>query len=427
MSERRAHLTARIPKIAKACARLVARAPFAFARAAVTGGRLSMPSFVSMTLDRDDLEVAQRWSRLRDRWTSYRLAEEFSSVFSRQFGLYESHAFMAGRVALSACLHALNLAPGDEVIVPGYTCVAVPNAVRFAGLKVVYADIELDTYGVDVHRLAAKLTHRTRALLIHHLYGLVCRDLEQLIEFARQHGLFVIEDCAHATGAKFKGRMIGSFGDVSFFSFERSKILNTIQGGVAATTRPDLAEDLRSFWARAPSPSLDRVQKQLANVALDFYECTHRFGWFFKDVACVGFGGERLVSTSENEIRGERPPDYGCRMPDPIAALAQNQFAKLDHYNRLRRETAVRWDLWCDQRGFSRVAVIPQSTPVFLRYPVLVPADRKADLSWARSELGLMPGRWFVSQVHPGPEKVRGCPAAEQAVKQCINLPCLLK
>src|SRR3989304_4500748 len=112
-------------------------------------------------------------------------------------------AFLGGRVALSACIHALGLAPGDEVILPGYTCVVVPNAFHYAGVRTVYADIELETYGLDAARAEEKITPNTRAILLHHMYGLVCRDYEDILALARRRGIRVIEDCAQSTGAGF--------------------------------------------------------------------------------------------------------------------------------------------------------------------------------------------------------------------------------
>lgn len=153
-----------------------------------------------------------------------------------------------GRVALSACIYALDLQPDGEVILPGYTCVVVPNAFSYAGVKTVYSDIELDTYGLDVSQIENKITNKTKAILIQHLYGLVCRDYEAIIDLATHHGLKVIEDCAHCTGAEYKGKKVGNLGDVAFYSSEQSKVFNTIQGGVAVTNNDLLAQRLRVFY-----------------------------------------------------------------------------------------------------------------------------------------------------------------------------------
>ena len=187
----------------------------------------------SMTLDMSDVEIARDWLSRRRQWCDTNVIAEFETAFAAWNGSMFAYSFMGGRVALSAALYALDLQPGDEVIVPGYTCVVVPNALRYAGVEPVYCDIELDTWGPDAESLEARVTPRTRAVLIHHLYGLVCRDYDAILRFARSRGLHVIEDCAHATGAVYQGVRVGNRGDIGFFSSEQSKVFNTSQGGMA--------------------------------------------------------------------------------------------------------------------------------------------------------------------------------------------------
>jgi dTDP-4-amino-4,6-dideoxygalactose transaminase len=112
-------------------------------------------------------------------------------------------------------------------------------------------------------------------------------------------------------------------------------------------------------------------------------------------------------------------------MPAPIAAIGINQLGKVDHYNEHRRQTAKRWDAWCEVSGYKKPLVIDQSIPVYLRYPVLVEPEKKQNLSWAFKELGIKPGVWFVSNIHPARRTVIGCPNADLAVKQCVNFPTL--
>src|SRR5689334_7861238 len=113
---------------------------------AIRGERLTVPSLGSMTLDADDVSVARAWLRARSCWGSRDTVARYEREFAHWNGSRHAFAFMSGRVALSACIHALALAPGDEVVLPGYTCVVVRNAFRFAGIATTYSDIELDTY-----------------------------------------------------------------------------------------------------------------------------------------------------------------------------------------------------------------------------------------------------------------------------------------
>jgi dTDP-4-amino-4,6-dideoxygalactose transaminase len=109
---------------------------------------LTYPSFGSMTLDKDDLRIAKMWLKKKKKWKDDSLVTEYENMFAEWNGSKYAFAFMGGRVALSACIHALNLKKGDEIILPGYTCVVMPNAFNLANVKIVYSDIELDTFGL---------------------------------------------------------------------------------------------------------------------------------------------------------------------------------------------------------------------------------------------------------------------------------------
>ena len=245
------------------------------------------------------------------------------------------------------------------------------------------------------------------------------RDYEAVLKLAKEKGLFVIEDCCHATGAEFRGTKVGNFGHVAFYSSEQSKVFTTIQGGVATTNDPQIAERLRAFQESAPHPDERWIDRQLHNVILNYYQFKHPQRWWRGDVAALKYGHKRLISTTEGECDGIRPTHYGRKMPAPIAAIGSNQLRKIDMYNEKRRETARRWDAWCEENGYDKPLVIPESKPVFLRYPVLVEQEKKRHPGWAKKELGVTLGVWFTSHVHPAPRTVAGCPNADEAVARC--------
>lgn len=390
------------------------------------GLSVTTPSLGSMTLDQDDVAIARQWLRDRSSWNDISIVRQYEETFSAWNGSKYAFAFMGGRVALSACIYALGLRPGDEVILPGYTCVVVPNAFQYAGITTVYSDIELDTYGLDASILENKISKKTRAILLHHLYGLVCRDYEAILEFAKRHELKVIEDCAHSTGAEYRGVKVGNRGDLAFYSSEQSKVFNTIQGGIAITNDDILAARLKEYYDKAPFPDKDWIDNQLNNVILNYYQFKHPQRWWLNDIAEIKYGKKRLISTTKEEEKGIRPEHYGRKMPAPIAAIGLNQLNKIDRYNRSRNVTAKRWDAWCDTSGYQKPAVIKDSQPVYLRYPVLVDPEKKRNTGWARKKLGVEVGVWFISNIHPVPIHIDGCPNAHLAIQRCINFPCLI-
>ena len=391
------------------------------------GYPLTTPSLGSVTLDRDDLLIAKSQLRNREGWFDPNPVKEYENVFAKWNGSKHAFAFMGGRVALSACIYALNLKPGDEVILPGYTCVVVPNAFHFAGVKTVYSDIELDTYGLDASFIEEKITPKTKAILLHHLYGIVCRDYEQIIKIAKQHNLYVIEDCCPSTGAVFNDKKIGNWGDVAIYSSEQSKIFTTIQGGMAVTNDDLLAGRLKEYYEQAGYPDADLIDKQLHSVIINYYSYKDSQRWWKGDLIRLLYRNKIIISTTKDEESGIKPGYYGCKMPAPIAAIGLNQLKKIDHYNHQRRQTAKKWDKWCENNGYKKPLVIPNSIPVYLRYPVIVEPEKKRDTSWAYKELGISLGVWFVSNIHPATWRVDGCPNADLAVKQCVNFPGLIK
>lgn len=390
-----------------------------------TGLPVTSMSFGSQTLDIDDVKLARKLLKDRKGWFDKSIVKDFETAFAKWNGSKYAFSFMGGRVALSACIYAMDLNPGDEVILPGYTCVVVPNAFIFEGINVVYCDIELDTYGIDVSLLKDKITPKTKAILLHHLYGMVCRDYESVIALAKKYGLYVIEDCAQSTGAVFKNLKVGNFGDIAIYSMEQSKVFTTIQGGIAVTNNSNLASRLCEYYDNAPYPDETWIEKLLYNVIVNYYVMKDSQRWWRGELYHLKYWKKILVSTTKEEESGVKPKNYGCKMPSAVAILGLNQLKKIDKYNQKRRKNVYRWENWCEKHNYKKPVIVPNSVPVYLRYPVMVEHGKKKDVSWAHKELNVRLGVWFVSNLHPTDRTIKGCPLADQAVQQCINFPCL--
>jgi perosamine synthetase len=192
---------------------------------------------------------------LRSTWISSNgpFIGKFEGCIASHTNTRHAIATCNGTVALHLALTGLGVGPGDEVIVPSLTFVATANAVGYCGARPVFADSAPDTWCLSVDSVARLLSPRTRAVIPVHLYGHPC-DMDPLLDLARRHGLWVIEDCAEALGATYHGRPIGSFGTVSTFSFYGNKLVTTGEGGMVVTDDEALAERLRLLRGQGMDP-----------------------------------------------------------------------------------------------------------------------------------------------------------------------------
>lgn len=186
----------------------------------------------------------------------------FERTCAAQVGTLDGVSASFGRMALYYILRALDLPAGGEVIVPALTFWVVPEIVRVAGFTPVFADVDPRTFTLDPASFERAITGRTVAVIPTHLYGLPC-DMDAIGEIAARERAAVIEDCAHALGARWRGRHVGTFGDAAFFSFQTLKPLNTYGGGLAIARDPQVLARIRAQAEAEPWPSIDRVERRL--------------------------------------------------------------------------------------------------------------------------------------------------------------------
>jgi perosamine synthetase len=207
--------------------------------------------------------------------------EKFEEGFARFAGARHGIAVSNGTVALHLALVALGIGPGDEVIVPDLTFAATINAVLYCGATPVIVDVDECTWCLSLAMVEAACTSRTRAIIPVHLYGRPA-EMGPICAFAACRGIAVIEDCAEAPGARYAGRPVGQFGDISCFSFYANKIITTGEGGMCVTSSPGLANELRMLRDHGMSPGraywhdrigfnyrLTNIQASIGNAQLD--------------------------------------------------------------------------------------------------------------------------------------------------------------
>lgn len=167
--------------------------------------------------------------------------EHLEESWKQFLGAPYALAVSSGTAALHSAYFGIGLQPGDEVIAPTFTFLATVMPIFVVNSVPVLVDAEADTGNIDCRLLEAHVTSRTRAIVITHMYGHAC-NMDAITSFARQHDLALIEDCSHAHGAEYKGKRLGTFGDVAIFSLQSSKLVAAGQGGVLVTLHQEIYE-----------------------------------------------------------------------------------------------------------------------------------------------------------------------------------------
>lgn len=188
----------------------------------------------------------------------------YTALFEKKFAEYIGTKFAlatcSGRNALGLLLDAFELKEGDEVIMPAYTLKDLVRLIKEKGLVPKLVDIEKESFNIDPHLIPREITSRTRAIIATHLFGLPS-DMEKILEVAKQYNLTVIEDCAHALGARLKGRRLGALADAGFFSFETIKAINTFGGGMITTNNEKIIENIKSKLENYPAHNFGLIGK----------------------------------------------------------------------------------------------------------------------------------------------------------------------
>jgi perosamine synthetase len=268
-----------------------------------------------------------------------RFEHEFSVRVNRQFGV----ACSSGSAALDLAVTAAGIGPGDEVIMPTFTIISPAASVVRAGGRPVLVDSEPVTWNMDVTQIEAKITPRTKAILVVHIYGFPA-DMDPIIDIANRHGLMIIEDAAEMHGQSYRGKPCGSFGLVSTFSFYPNKHITTGEGGMVVTDDPAIAERCRSLRNLCFQPNRRFVHEEL--------------GWNY-------------------------------RMTNLQAALGVAQLEKLDEHVKRKREIGRLYDsLFADCDLFDRLpAKMDYADNIHWVYG-LVSRENPHDATWWMKELG---------------------------------------
>lgn len=304
--------------------------------------------------------------------------EAFERAFAARLGAHHAVSASYGRMAFYHVLKALAFPDGSEVVLPALTFWVMPELARVAGLRVRFADVDERTFCLDPASLERTITDRTRAVVPTHLNGLPC-DMDAILEIAGRHRLAVIEDCAHALGATYRGRPVGTFGDGAIFSFQTLKPLNCYGGGMALARDQAVADRVRAQVEALPWPDEKRVANRLLAGRLERILTRPRAFAFsgFPFLFAASFTGARPDTWLWERIRplSPLPESYLERFSNVQAALGLAGLDLLDGWTASTRSHAHAMSAALgDLAGIGVPTEPPGRTHVYYQYCVRTPS-----------------------------------------------------
>lgn len=361
-------------------------------------------------------------------WSKLKTGDSLKKVESwlkNYFGVKYALLFDSGRSALYFTIKSLEIKPEDEIIVQAYTCIVVINAIKFAGAKPVYVDID-DTLNMNVEDLLKKINKNTKAVIIQHTFGIPA-DLNKIIEICRQNNIKIIEDCAHSLGATYKGRKLGTFGDASIFSFGSDKVVSCNRGGAIITNNQKISDKLADLKTHVPdTPTIKIIQNLL------------HFPIFYIGKLSYSFGVGKLILLLakklniinriiyEPEKYGKQVLFYPAKLPNCLAEILFSQLKDLDDMNKHRIKIAK---LYKEKIKNNLVLTPPiVDGAIYLRFNILTREINK--LKQLGKKNHIIFGDWYNTVIAPKDIELKNtgyasgsCKKAEEMAKLSINLP----
>lgn len=387
---------------------------------------MTPPIGLSPNIERDD--VARAWSVLCTPWVWYTdtAKNEVIAWFEKKYSAGHVFLFTSARSALTLLLDAMHIGVGDEVIMQAFTCMVVPNAIRFAGAVPIFVDID-GSANCDPKDVVRKITSKTKAIIVQHTFGTPA-DMDAIMDIAKKYHIAVIEDCAHALGTTYKGKPVGTIGDAAFFSFGRDKCLSSVFGGSVIVKDKDSANRLSELERAASNPSGFWIIQQLLHPIITAIVLPIYNSILGKGILVLSQKLHMLsFPVSESEKRGEKPHRYIMRYPNALARLLLVQLSKLDRYTNMRRASASLYT-----KAFKNNPAITllqaKEGSSYLRFCIRV-KNQETMMQYSKKN-GSILGNWYHATVDPEGSDLsvarydRGsCKNAERLAGECVNLP----
>ena len=260
--------------------------------------------------------------------------EKFESTLSEYIGTKYVTLVNMGRTAELVALEALEFSKGDEIIMPSYNYPIVPTVVKMLGLKPVFVDVDPDTFNIDTNLIEKAITSKTKAIFVTHMCGQPCQ-MEEIIRIKNKHGLKLIEDAVHALGAEYNNKKVGTFGDISYFSFYTGKTMTTFMGAAICTNNKSISEKVKRIVEGYKKLSFRRLQKAI-DYGVVTYFLTKPFVFSFTVypiLLILNVFNSQLLDNKMSEpllIPEQLPAYYLTQFTNIQAAMGLSQHKRLD-------------------------------------------------------------------------------------------------
>lgn len=386
---------------------------------------------LSPNIEPDDIKIALNLIIRPWLWRRGRGVEELEDKFRKYLGVKYAFSFNSGRSAFFAILNALNLDKGSEVLLQAFTCNAVPNPILWAGLDPIYVDCNTDDFNISSEDLKAKITPKTKIVVVQHTFGLPA-NMDEIRAICSANNLILIEDCAHSLGAEFNEYKTGQHSKAAFFSFSRDKVISSVYGGMAVTNDPEIGKKLEQLQKSFGMPSRAWTAQQIFHPILLNYAILPVYN--FLDLGKIFLVISQWLhilskAVSWKEKRGLKPDYFPRALPNALAMMALNQFNKLEKFNNHRSMVAEFYYENLSGTKFTLPTKFIERKNVFLRFTVKHP-DAHEIIYQAWHNQNILLGDWYTTPIAPFDTVIEdvkykkgSCVNAERLSKITLNLP----
>ena len=307
------------------------------------------------------------------------------------------------------------------VLIQAFSCLVVPNSIKFAGLKPVYVDID-ESFNLDVKDLKRKINKETKAIIIQNTFGIPAK-IKEILEITQENNLLVIENLTHSFGAKHQNTYLGNFGDFALLSFNRNKVISSIIGGALIVRNKNFNEKIKENYEKLPELDLQEIKKILFTGKI-LYQAKRNYNFLIKIyLKFLRMKSFTLEMISLTEKQGKQPKNYLAKFPKILFPLLENQLKKLEKLNEHRKKISQIYT----EAGLKNFDINNDSEPIFLRFPVF--SEKRNEVLNRFKKENIYLGDWYSCVLAPCSDfenfdyQAGFCPRADEVSKKILNLP----